>query len=496
VDVDVLVVGAGVAGLTVANALQGACAVRVIADGTGSTAWAQGGLAAATTADDSPREHAADTMTAGASLCDPHALALLTAEAPLRVADLIADGAVLDRDADGALSRTIEGGHRRHRVAHAGGDATGAEVARVLRARTAPVSTAGTLTGLLLSRRGAVAGAVVATATGTEHINARAVVLATGGVGGLFESTTNPPDVDGRGLALALRAGASLTDLEFVQFHPTVLRGTGQRALVTEAVRGEGAVLRDRDGRAIMAGRHPLADLAPRDVVAREIDAVLTRDGVDSVLLDATGIPADVFGRRFPTVLRSCTSLGIDPCRTPIPVSPAEHFLCGGIRTDEYGATDVSGLYAVGEAAATGVHGANRLASNSLVEGLVFGRRVAARLLLDPPRPVLAERVVELGVDPDPAAVRAVTRRYAGIRRDGTGLARAAESLDGLGDGPLATVGAALVAAAAARPESRGCHWRRDHPVTRADWRQHITVRLDRDGRASTAARDEPDQAA
>jgi L-aspartate oxidase len=239
-----------------------------------------------------------------------------------------------------------------------------------------------------------------------------------------------------------------------------------------------------------MAGRHPLTDLAPRDVVAREIDAVLTRDGVDHVLLDATAIPAEVFAARFPTVLRSCTSLGIDPSRTPIPVSPAEHFLCGGIRTDEYGATDVPGLYAVGEAAATGVHGANRLASNSLVEGLVFGRRVAARLVLDLPRPAPGEHVVELGADDDSAAVRAVTSRYAGIRRDGAELTLAREQLDGLGCGPLATVASALVAAAAARTESRGCHWRRDHPLTRPDWRRHITVRLDADGRPTTVVLD------
>jgi L-aspartate oxidase len=245
-----------------------------------------------------------------------------------------------------------------------------------------------------------------------------------------------------------------------------------------------------------MAGRHPMADLAPRDIVAREIDAVLSREGVDHVLLDATAIPADVFARRFPTVLRSCTSLGIDPSRTPIPVSPAEHFLCGGIRTDEYGATDVPGLYAVGEAAATGVHGANRLASNSLVEGLVFGRRVAARLILDLPAPMSGDALIDLGADPDPAAVRVVTSRSAGIRRDGAGLTAAAERLDGLGDGPLATVAAAVVAAAAARTESRGCHWRRDHPTSRADWLRHVAVRLDSDGRPSTAGRREPDQAA
>jgi L-aspartate oxidase len=499
-DVDVLVVGAGLAGLTVALGVHGARTVRVIADGTGSTAWAQGGLAAATSADDSAREHAADTMTAGASLCDPVALDLLTREAPLRVAELIGDGAVFDRDADGALSRTIEGGHRRHRVVHAGGDASGAEVARVLRTRAEHAGiplTAGRVTGLIAGSRGQVAGAVVRTASGVEHVTARAVVLATGGIGGVFAATTNPSDVDGRGLALALRAGASLTDLEFVQFHPTVLPGAGgQRALVTEAVRGEGAVLRDREGRPIMAGRHPLADLAPRDVVAREIDAVLTRDGLDHVLLDATGIPADVFARRFPTVLGFCARLGLDPSRTPIPVSPAEHFLCGGVRTDEYGATDVTGLYAVGEAAATGVHGANRLASNSLVEGLVFGRRVAARLVLDPPSPVAGERVVELGTDPDPAAVRAVTSRYAGIRRDRAGLGAAAERLDGFGSGPLATVAAALVTAAAARTESRGCHWRRDHPTARPDWRRHVAVRLDPDGRPSTVARGEPNRAA
>jgi L-aspartate oxidase len=318
-------------------------------------------------------------------------------------------------------------------------------------------------------------------------------------VGGVFRTSTNPVDVTGHGLALALRAGATLVDLEFVQFHPTALHvtGAGQVPLISEALRGDGAVLRDGQGRPIMAGHHPMADLAPRDVVARRIDTVMATSpsGSAPVVLDATALGADL-ARRFPTVTAICRQQGIDPLHEPIPVMPAEHFLCGGVRTDDSGATDVIGLYAVGEVAATGVHGANRLASNSLVEGMVFGRRLAARLVLDLPSPARAAagpgapapRICDTAID----TIRTTMTSYAGIRRTGSGLQTAASVLADLARSPATepsctaanrwTVAAAVVVAAQARQESRGCHWRSDHPATSEKWRRPVVIRLDEAG--------------
>jgi L-aspartate oxidase len=334
---------------------------------------------------------------------------------------------------------------------------------------------------------GQVTGAFVDRDGDIGVVAARAVVLATGGIGNAYQASTNPAAVTGDGIALALGAGASLVDMEFVQFHPTVLftgSQRGQLPLVSEAVRGEGAVLLDTAGKRIMLGRHPMADLAPRDIVAREIDAAMRADGRPHVWLDATGIGAATLRSRFPTVLAACERAGIDATVAPIPVAPGEHFLCGGVRTDRWGATDVPGLYAVGEVAATGVHGANRLASNSLLEGLVFGRRVAARLVLD--LPAAAPTDVRPGLtvgDADAEGVRSVLSSFAGVRRSGAGLEQAKGLLDHLGDGPLATVGRAVVVAAQARQESRGCHWREDFPRSSDLWAHHVVVRLDASGR-------------
>ena len=487
-SVDVLVVGAGVAGLSTALGLAATRSIVVLSAGDGSTPWAQGGIATAF-GDDDPAEHAADTHVAGAGICDEDAVRVLVEEGPARVAELIASGAVLDRTASGELSRTIEGGHGRSRVVHAGGDATGAEVHRSLLAavRAAGVQVVDArVTGLLVDDAGQVVGA----RTASEDFRARAVVLATGGIGNAYRASTNPAAVRGEGIALALRAGASLVDMEFVQFHPTVLHtgaGDGQLPLVTEAVRGEGAHLLDVHARRIMAGRHPLQDLAPRDIVAREIDAAMQRDGSAHVWLDATGIDADTLRRRFPTVLASCAAIGVDPARDRIPVAPAEHFLCGGIRTDRRGATGVPGLYAVGEVAATGVHGANRLASNSLLEGLVFGRRLAGELTLALPAAGGLPHCIPLGTDAEPERVRSVLSTHAGIRRDADGLATAHAALADLGDGPLATVARAIVLGAAARTESRGCHWRSDFPNSSAAWLRPVVVRLGADGRPDVA---------
>jgi L-aspartate oxidase len=448
--------------------------------------------------------HAADTIVAGADFGDASAIGVLCDSAPGVLAELARLGARFDRDESGSLALTREGGHLTRRVAHADGDATGAEVGRALvtavRRSAIDVHEHTTVRDLLTvetGRRRVVTGVVLA-ADGREWtVSARAVVLATGGAGGLFTRTTNPPDVRGSGLGLALRAGASLVDLEFVQFHPTALdvgRSAGQLPLITEALRGEGAVLRDDSGRAVMAECHPLADLAPRDVVARRIDGVIS-DG-STVHLDARQVPD--LARRFPTVVSTCHRHGIDPAVEPIPVVPTQHFMCGGVRTDSWGATDVTGLYAVGEVASTGVHGANRLASNSLVEGLVFGRRVAAQLALDLPSVSVASGSVASprpNVDAD--AVPEIRRQLstaAGIRRTSNDLdlaSRELAALPGRSARPASTgeagdewLGAmAILTAADERHESRGCHWRDDHPAASEWWRQHrVVIRLDATG--------------
>ncbi|MET8578161.1 L-aspartate oxidase [Streptomyces sp. NPDC005012] len=395
IDADVVVVGSGVAGLTAALRCEAAGLRTVVVTkarlDAGSTRWAQGGIAAALGEGDTPEQHLDDTLVAGAGLCDEEAVRLLVTEGPAAVRRLISTGARFDTDEAGEIELTREGGHHRRRIAHAGGDATGAEISRALveavQARGLRTIEHALVLDLLTDAQGRTAGVTLhvmgeGAHDGVGAVHAPAVVLATGGMGQVFSATTNPSVSTGDGVALALRAGAEVSDLEFVQFHPTVLflgpDAEGQQPLVSEAVRGEGAHLVDADGVRFMVGQHELAELAPRDIVAKGIMRRMREKGAQHMYLDARHFGAEMWEHRFPTILAACRAHGIDPVTEPIPVAPAAHYASGGVRTDASGRTTVPGLYACGEVACTGVHGANRLASNSLLEGLVYAERIAA----------------------------------------------------------------------------------------------------------------------
>jgi L-aspartate oxidase len=519
IETDVAIVGSGVAGLITALHVARHSTLRVLLVtkdvlAAGSTRWAQGGIAAALGTEDSPEQHYHDTMLAGAGLCDAAAVRALVRDGAAAVRELAQIGARFDRGGDGRISLSREGGHRRDRIAHAGGDATGAEieralVARVLDATAVEIVEHALLLDLLHDADGGVAGLTVHVMGEGQHggvgaVRARAVVLATGGFGQVFASTTNPSVATGDGVAAALRAGAVVRDLEFVQFHPTVAwlgaGSRGQQPLVSEAVRGEGAFLVDGAGLRFMQGQHELADLAPRDVVAKAILRQMRDAGAEHVWLDARDFGVEKWRVRFPTIYATLVSLGIDPVHDLIPVVPASHYASGGIRTDLRGASSLSGLFACGETACTGVHGANRLASNSLLEGLVFGRRIADTLVASlveprPPRAPVTAAPADGGLL-GATAMRAVQRlmsAHVGVLRDADGLKLAGH---GLAELPAAatqlpgtetweatnlhTVATALVQAAALRTETRGSHWREDYPeVDDADWLGHLDHRLD-----------------
>jgi L-aspartate oxidase len=547
-DADVVIVGSGAAGITAAlaaAALPGRPRVLVVTKDLagGATPLAQGGLAAAIGPGDSAAAHAADTLAAGAGLCDPETVAALAAGAPGAVAWLAAAGARLERTA-----LHLEGGHSRHRVAHAG-DATGAEVHRALRAALLATdievldravaldlvqrdrdAAEGDAAGIGAGSR-AAAGLVAATigpggALDPGLISARVVVLAAGGLGQAFATTTNPPGATGDALAIAARAGAVLRDPEFVQFHPTVLwrdGAAGQCPLITEALRGAGAVLRDQAGRSLMAGRHPRGDLAPRDVVSARMQEAIAAGGAP-LWLDATALGRDVLENGFPTVMAACRASGVDPVTEFIPVAPGAHYSCGGVRAGLDGRTSIAGLYAVGEAASTGVHGANRLASNSLTEAVIAGHRAAGaigREIDGPSAPGACNEIpgwnglTDEGADTPAAAdmptagagvsaagraaLTAAMSGHAGVLRDREGLRALVRTVEGMAGARaesggyvrdkdldaqtvaatnLHTVSALIAAAALRRAESRGCHRRRDAPETAADpW--HTTVRWD-----------------
>ena len=510
---DVIVIGSGVAGLTTAlNLRSHNLSVLLVTKARideGSTKWAQGGIAAALGPGDTPDQHKKDTLAAGAGLCDLAAVDVLVSEGPEAVRKLIARGAVFDKSETGEIALTREGGHLRNRILHAGGDATGAEVSRALLAAVQgdpgiEIIEHALAIDALKSASGRVCGVTLhvigkGSLDGVGRALSRAVVVAAGGLGQVYSQTTNPAVSTGDGVALALRAGADVADVEFVQFHPTVLwrdlANRGQQPLISEAVRGEGAILLNHKDEQFMVGKHAQADLAPRDVVAKEIFNQMQISGQPHVWLDARKITD--FAKRFPTIYASCIANGIDPTVEKIPVAPASHYASGGVRVDLNGKSSVTGLYICGESACTGAHGANRLASNSLLEGLVFGARIADALANDLPpqeQPIEDKKTVLL----DPKIVlplQIAMSEGAGVMRSESSLRKTMQTLQELSkltsDQPrieaweasnLHLLATAIVRSALERTETRGSHWRSDFPNTSDQWESRVIGSVDDDG--------------
>jgi L-aspartate oxidase len=498
---DVVVIGTGVGGLAAALAAHRAGRRVVVLSkarrrfGVTATHYAQGGIAVVLPdTDDSVEAHVADTLAAGAGLCDADAVTSIVADGYQAVVELVSEGARFDEAAVGSWALSREGGHTRRRIVHAGGDATGAEVQRALDHAAAALDIRTDHAALRLLHDGdAITGVMVANPDGIGIVHTASVILASGGLGHLYGATTNPDGSTGDGIALALWAGVAVSDIEFIQFHPTMLfngHQGGRRPLVTEAIRGEGAVLVDSQGNSVTEGVHPMGDLAPRDVVAGAVDARLRATGDPCVYLDARSI-AD-FEHRFPTVTAACRKVGIDPVAQPIPVVPGAHYSCGGVVTDVHGQTELPGLFAAGEVARTGMHGANRLASNSLLEGLVVGGRAgraaaAHAALFGCPRTTAPEptRRAALGR----GDLQQAMSRDASVVRDADGLRRLTSALSDapvramftnvdLEDAALTVTARAVAAAALARDESRGCHHRAEYPDPTVVQARSIVVRL------------------
>jgi L-aspartate oxidase len=508
-----LILGAGVAGLF--TALKLAPFPSLVLAGTrpgvsGSSAWAQGGIAAALGEGDSWEKHAADTLAAGAGLCDPAVTALVAEEAGARIADLVALGAPFDRRSNGALALGREAAHSAARIVHIKGDRAGAEISRLLAEAALATPSITLLEGYhaveLAMEDGHVAGLFARYGHGAEArlvlFRSNAVIFATGGLGALYSVTTNPLEARGEGLGMAARAGALIADPEFVQFHPTAIDiGRDPAPLATEALRGEGATLIDESGRRFMSAIHPDAELGPRDVVARAIFREIAAG--HHVFLDCREAVGDSFAMRFPTVYTACKSAGIDPARQPIPVAPAAHYHMGGVASDHHGRTSLPGLWVVGECAATGLHGANRLASNSLLEALVFGARAATDVrgsVMQQPGSGTPAAPSRFAAPAPPHVLRDAMTRYAGLERDADGLEEllgVIERLErGSGGEPALlnmTAAAKLVATGAlARRESRGGHCRGDYPDALEPARRNFMSLVDAEkiaGLPVTAAR-------
>lgn len=503
VDTDFLVVGAGVAGLRAAIELAPFGRVLIVAKDSlreSSSQYAQGGIAAALADDDEISLHEADTISAGAGLCRREAVHVLVEEGPVEVRRLIEWGADFDREGDHLLFAR-EGAHSRSRVLHAQGDSTGREIARTLYTQAAMLASvefhsfSGVLDLLCVDHR--ICGALASDEKSGRlvRIHAGAVLLATGGMGCVFRDTTNPDVATGDGVALAYRAGADVSDLEFVQFHPTALHVEGApRFLLSEALRGEGAFLLNAQGERFMERYHPLKELAPRDVVSRAIVDEMRREGSQHVYLDLSHHGADFVRHRFPRIYETCLAHGIDLDQQAAPVRPAAHYAMGGVATDLGGRTTLAGLFAAGEAACTGVHGANRLASNSLLEGLVFGAR-AARSMASQAHPVLSGGVVPEPfqlVHGDEGTIRQIASEHCGIRRSGSELIEALNLLNAVKRTETPMLNRAqselrnlhmltglIARAALAREESRGAHQRVDFPETSPAFAAHSHLRID-----------------